>query len=540
MRLALFALAVPLLAQQNFDRCVGAKDLRLTNGRIHTMDARNSIVSEVIIQDGKFTKVGDVGDARVDACTRTIDLGGRTVVPGLIDNHNHIVLLGMRPGHDIRIETAASIADVQSMLREKARTVPRGEFITTLGDWNSKQFAEKRAPTMAELDAALPDHPYIMNGSGTIVNSRAKKYFEDNGVTVSAEGTIAGPGFLQALNVLRKTQTFADMKRGTQEAMAYMNSFGMTTSVDMGAFTIPGTPDMKDAAQSDNVESLNPWTMYDAMLALHREGKMNHRVRLFYLTQDTRPDVPILRERLNNALFDFGDGMLKSSGIGEFGANWSFRGTDTPANYETALKLIAEKGWAFQQHTLSLREDQFTAATFEKVNAVTPIRDLRWSIAHVPQIDVPTLEKLKSMGAGVAVHGWNYLGGAPGRGGPPYRTIMDSGVKVGAGSDAAAVSVFDPWLMIYYMVTGKNSAGEIINPGQTLTRQEAMRLYTVENGWFTHEESALGTIELGKLADLAVLTADYFDTTRVTDEAIKQLRSVLTVVDGRVVHDQLR
>jgi predicted amidohydrolase YtcJ len=280
--------------------------------------------------------------------------------------------------------------------------------------------------------------------------------------------------------------------------------------------------------------------MYDAMVALHREGKMNHRVRLFYLTQDTRPDVPILRERLNNALFDFGDGMLKSSGIGEFGANWTFRGTETPANYETALKLIAEKGWAFQQHTLSLREDQFTAATFEKVNAITPIRDLRWSIAHVPQIDVPTLEKLKSMGAGVAVHGWNYLGGAPGRGGPPYRTIVDSGVKVGAGSDAAAVSVFDPWLMIYYMVTGKNSAGEVINPGQTLTRQEAMRLYTVENGWFTHEESTLGTIELGKLADVAVLSADYFDPARVNDEAIKQLHSVLTVVDGKVVHDQLR
>jgi predicted amidohydrolase YtcJ len=540
MRIALFALAVPLFAQPAFDRCAQAKDLRLTNGRIHTMDARNSIVTEVVIQDGKFTKVGDAGDARLDACTRTIDLGGRTAIPGLIDNHNHIVLLGMRPGHDIRIETAASIADVQSTLREKARTVPRGEFITTMGDWNSKQFAEKRAPTMAELDAALPDHPYIMNGSGTIVNTRGKKYFEDNGVTVTPEGTIVGPGFLQALNILRKAQTFADMKRGTQDAMAYMNSFGMTTSVDMGAFTIPGTPDMKDAAQSDNVESLNPWTMYDAMVALHREGKMNHRVRLFYLTQDTRPDVPILRERLNNALFDFGDGMLKSSGIGEFGANWTFRGTETPANYETALKLIAEKGWAFQQHTLSLREDQFTAATFEKVNAITPIRDLRWSIAHVPQIDVPTLEKLKSMGAGVAVHGWNYLGGAPGRGGPPYRTIVDSGVKVGAGSDAAAVSVFDPWLMIYYMVTGKNSAGEVINPGQTLTRQEAMRLYTVENGWFTHEESTLGTIELGKLADVAVLSADYFDPARVNDEAIKQLHSVLTVVDGKVVHDQLR
>src|SRR3954465_14928662 len=130
MKIALFALTLPLLAQQGFDRCAQAKDMRLVNGRIHTMDARNSIVTEVVIQDGKFTKVGDAGDARTDACTRTIDLGGRTVVPGLIDNHNHIVLLGMRPGHDIRIETAASIADVQSMLREKARSVPSGEFIT--------------------------------------------------------------------------------------------------------------------------------------------------------------------------------------------------------------------------------------------------------------------------------------------------------------------------------------------------------------------------------------------------------------------------
>jgi predicted amidohydrolase YtcJ len=330
------------------------------------------------------------------------------------------------------------------------------------------------------------------------------------------------------------------MKRGSQEAMAYLNGFGLTTSVDMGAFTIPGTPDMQDAAQADNVESLNPWTMYDAFLALRREGKLTHRLRIFFLTQDTRPDVPILRGRLLNAFGDFGDDMMKTSGIGEFAAAWNFRDGATPANYETALKLIAQKGWPFQQHTLSLNEDKFTAETFEKVNRVTPIADLRWSIAHVPQIDVPTLARLKAIGAGVAVHGWLYLGGAPGRGGPPYRTIVDSGVHVGAGSDAAAVSVFDPWLEIYYMVTGKNSAGELINPSQQLTRIEALRLYSAENGWFTHEETKLGTIEVGKLADVAVLTADYFDPARVSDEAIKQLRSVLTVVDGRVVHEQLR
>ncbi len=520
--------------------CAGSRDLHFTNGKIYTLDKQNTVVSEVIIQDGKFTAVGKNGDTRTSPCTRTINLRGRTVVPGLIDNHNHIVLLSMRPGYDIRLETAASIADIQSMLKAKAKSVPAGQFITTLGDFNAKQVAEKRLPTLAELDAALPDHPYLLNGGGTVTNSRGKAFFESKGIMVSPTGVIAGPGFLQALNALRAIQTFDDMKRGTVDAMNYLTSFGLTTSVDMGAFTIPGTPDMQDAQVADNVESLNPWTMYDAFMALHREGKMTHRLRIFFLTQDTRPDVPILKQRLLNNFPDFGDDMLKTAGIGEFAAAWRVTPQGGPANYETALKLVAKYGWAFQQHTLSLAEDQFTTATFEKVNAVTPIKDLHWSIGHVPKIDRPTLDRLKAIGAGVAVHGWLYLGGTPQNGGPPFRTIVDSGIHVGAGSDAAAVSVFDPWLEIYYMVTGKNSAGELINPGQQLTRMEALRLYTSENGWYTHEENRLGTIEVGKLGDLAALSDDYLDAQKVPDEGIKKVRSVLTVVDGRVVHEETR
>jgi predicted amidohydrolase YtcJ len=539
MRYLLVGLLVAGYALAQPGPCAGSRDLHLTNGKIVTLDKQNTIVSDVIIQDGKFTAVGKNGDTRNSPCTRNINLRGRTVVPGLIDNHNHIVLLGMRPGYDIRLETAASIADIQAMLKAKAKTVPAGSFITTLGDFNAKQVAEKRLPTLAELDAALPDHPYLLNGGGTATNSRGKTFFESKGIVVSPTGVIAGPGFLQALNALRAIQTFDDMKRGTMDAMTYLNGFGLTTSVDMGAFTIPGTPDMQDASVADNVESLNPWTMYDAFMALHREGKMTHRLRIFYLTQDTRPDVPILKQRLLNNFPDFGDDMLKTSGIGEFAAAWRVTAQGGPANYETALKLVARYGWAFQQHTLSLAEDQFTAATFEKVNAVTPIKDLRWSIGHVPRIDRPTLDRLKAIGAGVAVHGWLYLGGTPQNGGPPFRTIVDSGIHVGAGSDAAAVSVFDPWLEIYYMVTGKNSAGEMINPGQQLTRLEALRLYTSENGWYTREENKLGTIEAGKLADLAVLSDDYLDPAKVPDEAIKKLKAVLTVVDGKVVHDEL-
>ncbi len=529
-------LAVPGIAW-SAEPCADSRDLRLTNGHIVTLDAKNTIASQVTIQNGRFAAIGPAANFKLNPCTKTIDLKGRTVVPGLIDNHNHIVLLGMRPGHDIRLETPASIAELQDMLRARAKTVPAGEFITALGDWNTKQFAEKRLPTLAELDAALPNHPFIMNGSGTAVNSLAKTFFEAKGVAVTPAGTIAGTGFLAALNALRAIQTFEDKKRGAQDAMNYLLSLGLTTSSDMGAFAIPGSPDLLDASASDTVESLNPWTMYDAFLALHKEGKINHRLRIFFLTQDTRPDVPLLKQRLLNMFPDFGDDMLKVSGIGEFAAAWSFRGGATPANYETALQLVAKHGWAFQQHTLSLNEDKFTTDTFEKVNAVTPIANLHWAIGHVPKIDRPTLDRLKAIGAGVAVHGWLYLSGTPNNGGPPYRTIVDSGIHVGAGSDAAAVSVFDPWLIIYYMVTGKNSAGEMVNPGQQLTRAEALRLYTVENGWYTHEESKLGTIETDKLGDLAVLSDDYFDPKKVSDEGIKHLKSVLTVVGGKVVYD---
>jgi predicted amidohydrolase YtcJ len=140
------------------------------------------------------------------------------------------------------------------------------------------------------------------------------------------------------------------------------------------------------------------------------------------------------------------------------------------------------------------------------------------------------------MGAAVAVHPFQFLAG--GRGGPPLRTIVDSGVKVGAGSDSAQISTLNPWLVIAYMVTGKASDGSLINAGQQLSRQEALRLYTVENGWFLKEERLLGSIEPGKLGDVAVLSDDYFDPRRVPDDAIKKIRSVLTVVDGRVVHDQ--
>ncbi|HET9830748.1 MAG TPA: amidohydrolase family protein [Vicinamibacterales bacterium] len=532
-------------AQTASSDCSRSRDLRLVNGKIATMDAKNTTVSEVTIQNGVFTAVGK-GTGRLSPCTKTIDLKGRTVVPGLVDNHNHILLLGLRPGFDTRLETAASIADVQAIIKARAKSVPAGGFITAMGGWNSAQFAEKRLPTLAELDAADADHPVIVYQSFTgpaAVNTKAKAFFNGRNSVVSDAGAIAvNAPSVAALNALRSVQTFSDQVRGTMDALAYSASVGVTTNVDMGAFLNPGLPDIQESFTFDGLATFNPFTMYNAIAAIHRDSKvqMPARVRVFFLSMDTRPDVPMLRQRLLNNFKEFGDDMLRLSGVGEFATSWPlFASAQPPTNYQTALEFIAKQGWAFQQHSLSPAEDKLTIDTFEAVNKTTPIADLRWSIAHAPRIDAATIARFKAIGAGIAIHPFTYLAGQPGAG-PPVRTIVESGIHTGAGSDSAQISTLNPWLMIYFMVTGKNSSGVAINGDQTIDRMKALRLYTADNGWFLKEENKLGSIEVGKLGDVTVLSADYFDPAKVSDEGIKKLKSALTIVDGRVVHDETK
>jgi hypothetical protein len=545
---SLLALAVitPALAKDgDSDRCAGSRDVRLVNGNIHTLDASNSIVSSVTIKDGKFTAVGGGQGSDGGPCMQVINLGGRTAIPGLVDNHNHFLLLGLRPGHDTRLETAASIADVQAAIRARTKTVNAGQWITAMGGWTPAQFAENRLPTLAELDAAAPNNPVLVFNSFTgpaATNTPGKTFFKSKGVPVGTTGDAgniaANAPSLAALNALRAIQTFDDKKQGTLDAMAYSASVGVTTNVDMGGFIIPGTPNVQDSVLFDSLASWDPFTCYDPLLALQDEGKVSVRVRIYFLSLDQNADVPLTTQRVLNAFSNFGDGMVRSSGIGEFVTNWPQLFGGNANNFITALNIVAQRGWAFQQHSLSLTEDVFTTGTFETVNKTTPIADLRWSVAHVPGIDVSTVNRLKAIGAGVAVHPFRYLSGGTG-GGPPLRMIIDSGIHVGAGSDSAQISTLNPWNMIYYMVTGKNVAGKLVNGGQQITREEAIRLYTVNNGWFLKEEANLGSIEEGKFGDVVVLSDDYFNQVRVPDESIRKLHPVLTVVDGKVVYNLL-
>lgn len=554
------AIFLPSFAWARMSNCDWSRDVKLINGKIVTVDPKNSIVSEVTIQNGKFTAIGKMPNQKLNTCTKVIDLKGRTVVPGLIDNHNHFISLGLRPGYDVRLETAWTIADIQDLIKKRVHSAPPGAFITATAGWGVRQLAEKRMPTMTELDAAAPKNPVFISPTGVgggMTNSLGKEFFESKGVKVEPNGavvTAGGPGGdTETIAALRTIQTFDDEKRGMMDAETYSVSLGLTTNVDQGFNFLAGSPDLQDSATGGpGLETFNPWSVYDSALALDRENKLTSRIRIFEYTVDTGMKIPLLKERLLNSFQLFGDDMFKISGVGErvvslpplppgSPRNSALR---TRENEEVALQFVAKQGWTYSEHSLLLATDKEITGVFEKVNAVTPIANLHWSIAHVYHIDQDTVNRLKSIGAGLEVHTSSYMkdvstAGTPPAAGPPLRMILDSGIHAGGGSDGVAVTALNPWLGIYYMVTGRNLAGELVNAGQQITRMEALRLYSADNGWFFNEQNSLGSMEPGKLGDAVVLSADYMDPKKVSDSDIRNLKSVLTIVGGKIVYDRL-
>jgi len=508
----------------------GDPDLIFTNGRLHTMDARNSIVDAIAIRGGRFQAVGGRMPARGSA-TRVINLRGRTVIPGIIDAHNHFVNLCNRPGYHTILENARSIREVQQTLADRRREVPAGEFITAMGGWHTNMWAEKRLPTLKELDDAVSDRPVFLlqtfNGP-SVTNSLGKMFFErqPNAVVVADNGAIAGgmPS-TTALFRLRQQQTLESKMRGAVDAWRYSASLGLTAHLDQVGLGSPGplTP-------SQSLAAFDPYRMYDAWQELYRQGKAIVRLQSNFSANQNDPLLPMLRERLRNQFQFFGSDMLMTGAIGESAAP----GDGAGDIWLAAQKVVAEARWRNENHALTLANLENEVAGYEKVHAEFPITDLRWVIAHVPFATPDLLNRLKAIGAAVQTTGWRYLQGTTANNGSPFRMILDNGIRCGLHSDSAHISPLNPWIHLYYATTGVNAAGELINAGQQITRQEALRLYTRENGWFLRMEEKLGSIEPGKLADLAVLSDNYFE---VPDAQVRQIRSVMTVVDGKIVHD---
>ena len=514
-------------------QAAAADELVLVNGRIHTMDAKNTVATTVTIRNGRFTAVGGAAP-RAAAGRRIIDLRGRTVIPGIIDNHNHIVAMGNRPGYHTPLENATSIADVQAIIASRARTAPQGVWITTIGGFHRNHLVGSsempRLPTLAELDKAAPNNPVFIsegfNGPST-TNSLGKKFFDSAimPVPVGADGGMAaGPQATgRALLVLRQTLLdSAERRRGAIDALNYGLSLGVTTHLDQGVFQATNTPN-DGAAHEDN------YTMQLPFVELHRENRLPARLRINYLHQDATPELTTLRERVKNTIPFFGDDWIRTGGIGEF--------IGGPKAFVEAAKLLARSGWRAEVHSLSRNDFQQEIQDYETAHKESSIANLRWVVAHVPFITEEWVNRLKAMGGGLSLTSWRYLAGTPDQNGPPFRMIVNNGIPAGMSSDGMQIAPMNPWLHMYYAVTGKNARGVLINDGQQISREQVMKLYTASNGWFLREENQLGSIEVGKLGDLVVLNQDYFNATAVPDEAIKRIRSVMTVVGGNIVLD---
>ncbi|KAI0399013.1 amidohydrolase family-domain-containing protein [Xylaria palmicola] len=514
-------------------------DLILSNGTIHTMSEGDEVASVIGIRDGVIVYVGD---SQTDALTKfvsapkIVDLQGRIAVPGLIDCHNHIVLLGNRPGYHTPLENAYSVADVLDTYQSRAAGIPPGGFITTIGGFHPNHFQERRLPTLEELDRAIPDNPvfisYSFAGPAT-TNSLGKRFFEAQASpppAIGADGAItSGENNGRALLALRqRLLTPAERARGVRDAMEYAASLGVTTHLDQGAFSATGTP--SDGAASEDLYAMHlPW------LSAYEAGTGLVRLRVNFLHMDDDAAVPTVTQRLLNTFRFFGDDMMRTGGIGEF-ATADYAGGPV---FDEALRRIARAGWRLEVHSLTATDFQGQIQAFEAVDAAgngTAIGGLRWVVAHVPQITPEYLRRLARLGGGVNLSGWQYLAGTGPRAGPPFRDVLDSGIPAGFGADGMQIAPLNPWVHAYYATTGRNALGALVNAGQLATRAEALRLYTRANQWFLGgpDEDLLGALEVGRLGDVVVLDRDYF---AVSDDELKRLRSVLTVVGGAVVYD---
>ena len=513
-------------------------DVILVNGEIYTMDSplanQATFVTSVSIRAGRFVQVGNVTQAP-GPNTKVIDLQGKTVIPGIIDGHNHIVLVGNRPGYHVLMEDLNRVEDVIAryvakfnalgMTADDFRTNPNYGVMTTIGPITAQQMtfgvtggntAGNRLPSVAELNAALPGVPiFIQAAQGGTVNAAAN-WFADH------------PPAAQTLLALRRDLlTPETRKRSALEALRYYTEIGITTHGDKGAF-------LSDAP-NNGIANENYYTMHYPFFQLWHEGKMPARLRIDYLHQDAATDASLttLGPRLRNSWQFHGDDMMKTSSIGEF--------TGGGVN---GLQAIARAGWSGEDHIVAGSPNALITARESVQNGTAgvpgiDIRGLRWIIAHIPQMNPSEAARWNALGGGVWV-GWG-----PTRTGvnvgPPYRSLFGTNgtdvIHMGWHSDGGDITCISPWLNLYTTISGRNLLGALILGTENLTRHQAIWIATAAQKWFFREQD-IGTIEPGNHADFVVLDRNLFDEEETPELAIKDIKSLLTVVAGKVVYNR--
>ncbi len=520
-------------------------DMVLTRGRIASLDTQNTMHEALAIADGRIVAIGreDQMKAWMGPRTQRVDLQGRTVIPGLIDSHMHAIRAALSYATEVHWIGVTSLEQALARLKAAAEKAQPGQWLVVAGGWTPEQFKEKRRPTQAELLAVAPHHPvYVqwMYGWAMLtpvayqtLDIRAETDLPGGGkferdAAGQPTGAVVG-GIVPLFDKLPKPN-LAQKINGTRDYFTELNRVGVTGVMDPGGFNMdPGE--------------------YAALFQVWRQRELTVRVNFSYFSQKKGQELAEFKELTQLLPMGMGDDWLRFHGIGErvtFGMynNKAPKPQDVEEFYQVA-RWAAQNGMTLTQHWHEDETVDHLLDVFERVNREFPIAPLRWSIAHLNNATEAHLQRMKDLGVGWAMQDAMYLEGdravlvhgekAMERM-PPLRTALRLGVKVGAGTDAHRVADYNPFIALRWMLDGKSASGrKLRGQEETPTRLEALRLYTQGSAWLAHDDHRRGTLEVGKWADLAVLSHDYFT---VPLEQMAQTASVLTVVGGRVVYRQ--
>jgi len=531
-------------------------DLIVTNGRIATLDDRGSIVSAIAVKQDRVLAVGSTHDVEPHrgSHTRAIDLQGHSVIPGLNDSHIHPIRGGLSFNMELRWDGVPSLADALRMLRDQARRTPPPQWVRVVGGWTEFQFAERRMPTLEELNAAAPDTPVfvlhlydraLLNGAALRAVGYTKDTPDPPGGYIERDRNgnptgllVAKPNAMILYSTLAKGPKFGfeDQLNSTWHFMHELNRLGVTSVIDAGG-GFQNYPD--DYKVIETLEAHDQLTIRIAYNLFTQRPK-HEREDFEGWAKIVRPGQGSDLYRMNGA----GEMLVFSAADFE---DFLEPRPELAASMESELtevvRVLAANRWPFRLHATYNESITRALNVFEAVNREIPLKDLHWFIDHAETIDERNIDRIRALGGGIAVqHRMAYqgeyfvdrYGAAAAAHSPPIRRMLDAGVPVGAGTDATRVASYNPWVSLYWLVTGRTVGGrQLYDESNRLDRATALRLWTEGSAWFSTEDGKKGRLVPGQLADFAVLSADYF---AVEDEAIKDITSLLTVVGGRIVH----
>jgi len=526
-------IAVAVLAVCSLAAGAQSADLVLTNGRIVTVDEQFRVVQALAIRGERIVAAGEpAAIAKLEGpATRVIDLHGRSVIPGLIDNHAHYMRAAEYWHREVRLDGVTSHKRALDLIARKARESQPGEWVLVLGGWTEDQFVdEPRGFTRAELDAAAPANPAALQllYARVYANSAALKALGHE----ESDGTVSGGAAVREL--FAKLGDVARDKRAENARLLMhdLNRVGITAFQDEGGM----------GAKPEHLQAFRD---------VHDAGQMT--VRVFYNHWEqprTAAEVDEVIARIGEVKPFQGDDWLDLTGYGEtvyFPLHDNLL-AKTAAVSPEAMALWRRLGLALARQGLHLNVHAQLGPSIkafldamEAINGERPIRGLRWTFSHLDQADAEDLARMRRLDVYAQLHSRPTIQGAMMKKVhgeqtlhmPPLRLVQESGVPWGLGSDATAVAPANPFYTLGWAATGKMLNGTVVNT-ETITREQALIAHTRSNAAFLFQEANLGSLAPGKYADLLVLDRDYL---KVPADEIKNLRPLMTLVGGKIVYE---